>query len=252
MQLLFPKNIFTKILTGSLDIEPDTIINFLPSALIAKELVNKQDAIALLPTVDLLNYKDLYVSKKYGLSFESSLGNSYLYYEPGKNEVKDLYLLGDISSTEAMLSKILFEESYNSKINVHLFHGDFSTVKGNILLIGNDNFIDDRFNKGVSFTEEVIDLISAPFVNFVLASSNKQRLEDAHKYFDGIETRIDDKVVNLLANCEFSDETKDYINSNISSMIVEFDEQDVEGINQIFRLPYYVQMIKDIVEVKFI
>jgi hypothetical protein len=39
---------------------------------------------------------------------------------------------------------------------------------------------------------------------------------------------------------------------NISSLILKFDEQDVEGIKQVLRLPYFHGLISDIVEVKFI
>jgi hypothetical protein len=50
----------------------------------------------------------------------------------------------------------------------------------------------------------------------------------------------------------FSVRTMKYIKDNISSLVMELDMQDIEGILQLTRLPYYYGIIKDIIDVKFV
>jgi hypothetical protein len=58
------------------------------------------------------------------------------------------------------------------------------------------------------------------------------------------------KQVSLENN--FSNDTKDYIKENIASLIYEFEDQDIDDIHQITRLPYFYGIISDIPEPKFI
>lgn len=56
----------------------------------------------------------------------------------------------------------------------------------------------------------------------------------------------------LTRSYNFSEDTNEYIENNISSLISQFDERDLEGIRQLLLLPYYYQMIDDMIEVKFV
>ena len=79
---------------------------------------------------------------------------------------------------DVILSKIIFKELYDSDIEIAIQTKLDAKISGNYLLAGDENFNNARFEKGISIAEEVIDLISAPFVSYILASNNKNILEE--------------------------------------------------------------------------
>jgi hypothetical protein len=44
----------------------------------------------------------------------------------------------------------------------------------------------------------------------------------------------------------------DYLKDNISSLIYEFETQDIDNIHQLIRLPYFYGIIQDMVDLKFV
>jgi hypothetical protein len=81
---------------------------------------------------------------------------------------------------------------------------------------------------------------------------NKQSLEFINGQFRGISTLIYDRIDDVKFGDNFSTRAIAYIKENISSLIIDFEEQDIEGINQMLRLPYYHGIAKEIVEVNFV
>ena len=252
MKLFFPSNIFSEILSSNF--HPGLIekLSFRSSSLITSEIKTHNKSIGLIPTLDLLKNKDLYVSKEHGISFEGSLCNSYIYFKSGGKEVNEFSLFGDVSSLEAILSKILFKEIYNSDIKIEILTTEQNLQNKNVVITGNKNFESDRFFSGVSFSEEVIESLSLPFVNYVFASTDKEVLEDLNEKLKDIENLVYNNVEDYKFGRNFTGRTMEYIKSNISSFILDFDPNDIEGINQLLRLPYYHGIIDDIVEVKFV
>ncbi len=252
MKILLPENIFTSLLEKNLPDDLKAQVKHFPSSLITRELNNNDSAAALIPITDLLNNKELFVSGKAGLSFEESLCNSYLYFNSQNKDLSRVGLAGDVSSIEALLSKILFKELYNTDVNISLITGDNKYTGENIVLVGNKNFKDEIYTAGISFAEEIIELINLPFVNFVFASKSKDLLEELNSKIPGIGRRIYDSVEENEFGNNLSDTTRDYIKTNISSAVFEFNKQDIDGIDQLLRLPYYHGIIKDIVVVNFV
>lgn len=251
MNIIFPNNIFTRIIKSCLSPEIRVSVSFSPSAQIAKKILNNKDAVGLIPTLDLITHKDLFISSKFGLSFEQSLCNSYLYYASNQREVNSLALFGDVSSQEVILSRILFKEIYNSNIEIEIITDLKKAENRNLILVGDDNFINERFLQGISFSEEVIDTLSVPYVNYVLASTNEELIMESLQFFNGIDLKVYDNIEQGNLDNNVSGKAEEYIKSNISSLIMNFDEQDIEGIKSILQLPYYHGIIKDMVDVKF-
>jgi hypothetical protein len=128
--------------------------------------------------LELITNKNLFVSKSVGISFEDQLSNSFIYYEPGLKEIVKLKLAGDISSMEVILSKIIFKELYDSDIEIAIQTKLDTKIIGNYLIAGDENYNNARFEKGISIAEVVSEIISAPFANYVLASNDKNLLEE--------------------------------------------------------------------------
>ena len=168
-----------------------------------------------------------------------------------KKSVFEISLAGDISSQEVILSKILFKEMYGSDIEIEILTSMDKSEDKNLLIIGDENFKEERFIKGISFSEIFVDTLSLPFVNYIFASSNKEALEGFEQNLEGIQTKFYNKIEEEKFDENISTASLEYIRSNISSFVLKFDEQDREGIEQILRLPYFLGIVKNIVEVKF-
>src|SRR3972149_5366997 len=239
MNIILPDNIFSRIISSCLSAEQLKQISFLPSSQITQSIINVDSSVGLIPVMDLLNHKDLFVSSKLGISFEGTLCNSYLYYQVEQRSVEKLTLYGDISSQEAVLSRILFKEMYRSDIQVEISTHLNKPESRNLLIAGDENFVEEKFNEGISFAESMVETLSFPFVNYVFASNEKEILENFIKEIDEIDSLVYNKIEEGNFDKKISQASEEHIRSNISSLVLKFDDQDVEGINQILRLPYF-------------
>jgi len=249
MKIYFPDNVFSRLLTTVIDEEESKEFFFEPSSILSKKLNKDPHSAAIIPTLELITNKDLFVSKSVGISFEGPLSNSFIYYEPGLKEIEKINLAGDISSMDVILSKIIFKELYESDIEIAIQTKLDDKISGNYLIAGDENFSNARFEKGISIAEEVIDLISAPFTGYVLASNDKKLLED-----------YSSKLLPVLDKIEYSNsltenynlKSCEFIKENFSSISYKLDEQNIAGINELLQLPYYHGLIKDLIEVNFV
>lgn len=252
MNIFLPDNIFSTLLEINLPDDLKSGVKRFPSSLITRELNNSESAAALIPVTDLLSSKELHVSGKAGISFEESLCNSYIYFVSGKKDLSRIGLAGDVSSVEAILSKILFKELYGTDVEISLLSGEKKVELQNYLLVGRKNFQDELFNTGISFAEELIEILSLPFVNYVFASKSKSVIEELNSEIAGIGKKIYDSVEEKNFGEDLSKAAMEFIGANISSAVFDFNGQDIEGIDQILRLPYFHGLVKDIVEVNFV
>jgi len=251
MKIIFPQNIFAKLIADNLPEGIKKLVSYNPSPVISNELKNQEESIGLIPVMDLISHHDLFISSRLGMSFEGLLCNSYIYYNPDQNDIKDLYLYGDISSQEAILSKIIFKELYDTDIEIHLLT-DNNFENKNLVISGDQNFADSRFLRGISLADEVIESLNMPYVNYVFASGKKELIEELHLSVTGLGEKIYTGVESHNFGESLPELSKDYITSNISSLIVDFDQQDLEGLGQLVQLPYFYGMIKDMIEIKYV
>jgi predicted solute-binding protein len=250
MKIFFPDNIFTRLLVVVIDKEESKELLFEPSSILSKKLNDDPHSAALIPTLELITNKELFVSKSIGISFEGPFSNSFIYYEPGFNEIANIKLAGDISSMEVILSKIIFKELYDSDIEIAIQTKLDAKASGNYLIAGDENFNNARFEKGISIAEEVIEIISAPFVNYVLASNDKNLIEEYSSKLLPVLDKIEYNNSSFPDN--FNLKRSEFIKENFNSINYKVDEQDITGINELLKLPYYHGLIKDLIEVNFV
>ena len=246
MKIISPDNYFAKMFFHNFEKGTKDNIRFTSSSLIMAELLNGDNSIALIPLTDLIRNKDIHLSRSYGLSFEGGLSNSYIYYGRDSKNVTELNLSGDVSSCEVILSKLLFKELYNTEIEITLKTGSGFEDDKNYIIAGNMNFIEDLFVRGFSFAEEVVELINLPYVNYVFASKDPGLLKE----FNSLATA---PVNKFLENSEdaireiIPPNLQEYFAANLSTLIFKYNEQDIEGIEQVLRLPYFHGIINDII-----
>lgn len=250
-KLYLPQNIFSRILLSEIEDKSEIDFQFAPSSLIVKNISNEKDSIGLIPTLDLISNKDLFISSEIGISFDALLSNAYIHFKEEQETIDELFLKGDVTTNEVILSKILFKEFYDVEVKTTLLNREVSDFKDNILVIGDENFEKELFLNGLSFAEEIIELINAPYVNFVLAAHSEETLKELNSKFKSSLTKgHEDNFDGLFPG--FPQTSLDFLSVNIQHLVFDFDEQDREGIKQLLQMPYYHGLIKEIIDVKFV
>jgi len=111
MNIIIPQNIFSTLFALTLPDNQKEKIIIKESSLIVKELEKNKDSVGIIPSFDLLRNPELFVSKKFAISFDGFLSNSYLYFKPEQTTLDKILLHGDISSNDLVLSKFFFQNN---------------------------------------------------------------------------------------------------------------------------------------------
>jgi hypothetical protein len=250
-KIYLPQNIFTRIFLSELSEDTDAGFQYLSSALISRKISTEENSIGFIPSMDLITHKDLFVSAEIGISFNALLSNAYLHFKENQTTIDKLFLKGDISSNEALLSKILFKEMYDVDITPRLITPEFMVQDENILIAGDENYDKELFLNGLSFAEEIIELINAPYVNFLLASKDENVLKSfVIKHRDDFVIGHPDSFDHLLK--DFPQNSIEFISVNMQHVIFDLEDQDLEGIKTLLQLPYYHGITQDLFEIKFV
>ena len=250
-KILLPQNIFSHILLSEINLNESVSVEFYPSALIAKKLSEDENSMGLIPTLDLLSFKDFFVSSKIGISFNALLSNSYIHFKEGQETLEQIFLKGDVTTNEIILSKILFKEFYDVSVTPTLVKDESVHIDDNTLIVGDENYVRELFLNGLSFAEEIIELLDAPYVNFILAGTSEKVLKGfQEKYRDNLMNGHTEDYSTLLTG--FTQTSLDFISVNIQHIVFDLEDQDLEGIKTLMQIPYYHGIIKDMIDIKFI
>lgn len=249
MQIYSPKNIFTDLLSEQLsnNLQIEKIIT--PSSLISNKLSEVKTELFILPVLDVIKHEDVFISSKIGISFQGNLCNSYFHFN-NKENLKNILLKGDVSTTDVLLGKIVLKELYNSEIEVELNSGNEN--ESNILLSGNENFNNIKFSNSLSLSETIDELISLSFVNYVIAGYDKSKIEKINSLSENLNINIYEMSKSFFEKQGFNNEVVEILDLEIPSVTFELFEDDKEAINQLIRLPYYYGFFEDIFEIKFV
>lgn len=246
-----PKNIFSSILLSEMEKKSDIEFETVPSSVIAKRLAADQNSVGLIPSLDLISNKDLFVSSEIGISFDALLSNAYIHFKEEQETIDEIFLKGDVTSNEVILSKILFKEFYDVEVKTTLLSHQPTDFSENILIVGDENYEKEIFLSGLSFADEIIELINAPYVNFILAGTSDELVKKINSTFKkALESGHAEKIDHLFP--KFPQTALDFVTVNLQHLVFDFDEQDLEGIKLLLQMPYYHGLIKDIIEVKFV
>lgn len=252
MKLFIPQSVFAGIAVYNFSGKILQNIESRPAAMLVKELEAGNCDVALIPTFDLLNKESIFISRRGGVAFDGSLSNSFLYFQKNKLKMEDMFLAGDVSSNEIFLSKIVFEEFYGTNLNITLEtkKPDFSSH--NYLISGNMNFENDLFLTGISLAEQVSEFLDYPLVSFVFASKNKEALEELNKEFTNIDERIEDNITKILGNLNLSENAVKFISENFNEVYFQLTDNELDGMKEMLKLPYYKGIVEDMVELNLV
>ncbi len=251
MKFYIPQNLYAAIFSLWLPEELKGSVAVLPSSLISERLKTEPESIALLPSMDIPKIEGVRISRKLAVSFDGQLSNSYLYFIMGQDNLDTLYLKGDISTNEIILTKILFLEKYGIDLNIVLDTSETTPGEKNYLISGNENFDYPEFSNGISFSDQVADLIDYPYVNYVLASTNGTAIKNFTDGLTEVDKKIEDNLEKILENLMIKPRFKDFIRNNFDSVYYDLTENEVTGLNDLLRLPFYQGIFEEITELKF-
>jgi len=251
MKLIIPQNIYSAIFAMSLPDELKKNIEVKPSSIICNELEKDSNAIGLMPSMDIYKHKDLFVSSKLGISFDGVLSNTYIYFEPEQLSFNDLFLRGDVSTNEIILSKILFTEKYAQDVNIVLDTSPVDFDNRNYIVVGNENLDFNPIDKGMSFADQIASLIEYPYVNFVIASKNQGNIIELEHTLTSLDKKIEDNIEKYLSKIDISDNLYDSIVAELNSVYFEITENEKEALYELIKLPFYKGIFEEIIDVKF-
>ncbi len=252
MKIYLPHNIFTTIFATFLK-QQKISFEFQPSALLTSAFRKDQGSCALIPVMDLLKHDELFVSSRYGLSFDGPISNSYIYYKKEKQDTLErIRLFGDISSQEAVLTNIMFKELYDAEVKMEIAREFTKLGDENYLLAGDINFSHSKMLEGFSFAEEIMEITELPYVNYILAAEDNELLERANKMLTGAGDFLKENTESFNFAPGWEPEMKDKILENAVNFIFDFDESDIEGVKSQLRMAFFYGISEEIVEPKFV
>lgn len=251
MKILIPQNIFAALFAMSLPDELKKNVEVKPSSIICSELEKDTEAIGLMPSMDLYKHKELFVSSKLGLSFDGVLSNAYIYFQPDQIAFTELFLRGDISTNEIILSKILFSEKYSQEVNIVLDTNEINLENNNYIVAGNENLDYKPIDRGMSFADQIASLIEYPYVNFVWASKTEGNIIDLELTLKNLDKKIEDNIETYLSKIELDDNLYDSIVAELNSVYFEMTENEMEALKELIQLPFYRGIFEDMIELRF-
>ena len=251
MKIILPKNIFSSILVSELQKNEGAEISYKESSLISKDLEFNTSAIALIPTIDLINHRNLFVSNKLALAFDGALSNSYFHFVEGEKKIEKIYLRGDVSLNEILLTKILFSERYSANLEVALDPSKIAEKGKDFLVVGDENFTSWDFQNALSLADEASELMEFPYVNYVFASPDREALQKFNESVYTVDPIIEDQIEKIIDPSILSAEAKSFITQNIGSLYFDMTDNEVNAVNELIRLVFYHGIIEDMFDVKF-
>ncbi|MFH1194546.1 MAG: hypothetical protein V1720_02460 [bacterium] len=252
MKLVIPQNIYSALFAFGLsdDIKSETIVK--PSSLITADLKNGKADIGLIPSLDLNKHNELFISGKFAISFDGALSNSFLYFKPNQNSFSELYLKGDVASNDIILSKIFFSEQFNSDLTIHLDTNPLKLAEKNYLISGNENLDENLLDKGISFADEIASMIDFPYVNFVLASNYEEPIKEFNQILGSLDEKIESKLEVMLSKLNLGDKLCSFIDENFNSVYFDLTENEIGGLEELLRLPYYKGVFEELFDLKLV
>jgi len=252
LNIAIPQNIISAIFALSLPDKFKENVSVKESSLIAKEIEQGNYDIGLIPSCDLFSHKELYISKNIAISFDGPISNSYLYFIPEQNKFDKIYLKGDISSNEILLSKILFSERFDIEAEFTIDTNPTDFENKNYLITGIENNDYVKKHNGVSFSDQFAELIDYPYVNFLLAAKEKQILLDFSEELKELDAKIDSELDQYVDKLDLESKLRTQLIENFDSIYYELTDNELDGLKEMLRLPYYHGIIKEIVELNLV
>ncbi len=248
-KLGLPNNLFANLLASALPREFFSYY-YLSNSEILKGLINGEIDIAIVPSLEILNENNLFISKKIGIAFDGPLSDDYFYY--AKNSLETLKFAGSVSLNEILLSRVLFKENYGVDLAQEVVSTMPENFTENYLVSGDENFRGKLFERGDSLAEHVADFIEAPYLKYAVVALHKENIEMAHQNIYNPEGEIEITFPTILRSLDFSENVIEFVKNNFDGLYFELTENEIDGYNEMRKLPFYYGFIEEVKEIEFV
>ncbi|MEG8948112.1 hypothetical protein [Rosettibacter firmus] len=252
MNIYLPNNIYSSIFESIIPKSEEINILKKETALLANQLLRDESSIALIPSLELINHNEFFISSKFSFSFDGLLSYAYLYFTENEKSINKIFIRADVSINEIILTKILFAERYSIYPEITLDTSNKISPGNDYVVSGDENFTLWDVHHGISFADEISDLISLPYVNFLFASQNRNSLEYFNNLFTEVDAKIEDNIDNILQPLNYSDNVKSFIKENLGSIYFELTDNEIEALKELIKLVYYHEIIDDIFDLNLV
>ena len=171
---------------------------------------------------------------------------------PDQNKFDKVFVRGDVTSNEIVLSKILFAENYGVESEIVLDTGNIDFHESNYLIAGQENNEFVVKQNAVSFSDQIAEFINYPYVNFVLSSVKQELITEINALSENIDEKIEVNIFKILDKMNFDETLNKYISENIDTVYYEMTENEVDGLLELLKLPYYHGVTEDLFELKLV
>ena len=248
-RLGLPHNIFANMLASALPREFFSYY-YLTNSEILKSLLNGKIDVAIVPSLEILNENNIFVSGKIGVAFDGPLSDDYFYY--AKETIETLRIGGSVSLNEILLSKILFKENYGIDIEQKVVNDIPKTFDENFLISGNANFENEMFRQGDSMAEHVADFIEAPYLKYIVVALHKENIEMLHQNIYNPESEIEITFPSIVRSLGFGDATVNFIKENFDGLYFELTQNEIDGFDEMRKLPFYHGLFEEVKDITFV
>jgi hypothetical protein len=252
MKILIPQNIYSAMFSLNFPDDLKEKVEVLPSAMITSELILGNGDIGLIPSLDLLKHSELKISGEAGIAFDGMLSNAYLYFAPEQNSFDKIKLRGDVSANEIILTKIMFQERFDIDVEVTLDTKPVDFDENNYVIVGSENDEYAANKNGISFSDQIAELIDYPYVNFVLASKDENLLTELVGQLKDLDKKTEDNLFNFLSKMKLPKEIEDLFVENIDSLYFELTENEREALDELMKLTYFHGIAEEIKRLSFV
>jgi len=250
--IALPNSIYSRILVNSLDKEKQKNFFFTDANKIADMVENEFVEVGLIPLYDLVKFKEFFVSKMFGITFDAMLSYSYIYFKPGTNNLSKFYLYGDVTENEKMLTKIIFRENFDIETETIETKETPDFNNNNYVICGDYNLNYKHLKNAISFSEEICDLIKLPYPNFIFVAKNKENLSNIHKILEKIDYLVDDYLDNFTNNLTKDKNIELFLRDNQTSIFYTITEAEELAMSELIKLAYYHGIFDDMIDIKFV
>jgi hypothetical protein len=244
MTLAVPDNPFTRVFVEAGDLGATK--RSLPASRLLGAVKSGEADAALVSPLDLVgDHEGVVVSGKYGVAIEADVSNAYLYFDENDDELDRLRLGGDVSRHDAILATVVFRELYGVAPSIVLTD-DLDSNDGHLLIVGEANYVNDRYLRGQNFGETVNETLSAPYVLHTLAAREPETLDLFHDRLGALNERVETVANEGDWRAHYPEAIVEDFLRDISLVTFEFAEPHREALTALTRLPFFHGVADDI------
>lgn len=248
IQIASSDNIFTRLLFSAIT-NSEIKVTFMQNNSVQKAFSENLYDLYLLPSLEITHTNNLFVSQKIGIAFDGFLSPDFIYYSQSEN-LKKVNLIGDYSMNEVILPKVVFREVFAKEIEIEIEKN--INPNENLIVCGNSNFKQNKFEKGDSLSELISNYLEAPYLKYIFVSKSKEPIVKINQFAEIVAEMEFDDIAKNKYFLEFSENELDIIKSEWNSIYFRLTDLEIDSFDEFRKIPFYYGLVDEMKEIAFI